>query len=66
MDPSVAFIIKNRGEIVKNWGKKALRLGQFCVVFWVSKAPSSSLVQDTALSRREQGFESLWGHQNLP
>ena len=30
------------------------------------KSPSSSLAQDTGLSRRRRGFESRWGRQFTP
>ena len=40
--------------------------GHIVVSLLVCAAPSSSPVQDTSLSRMEQGFESPWGHSFGP
>ena len=43
------------------------RLTFFIFAMCTEKSPSSSLAQDTALSRRRRGFESPWGrHFSVP
>ena len=39
-------------------------ISSFLLKTW--KSPSSSLAQDTGLSRRRRGFESRWGRQFYP
>ena len=71
------FVWDNGGGIITGYWGMWSGTGRFTknkitwnlVGFTIKKmkftSPSSSLVQDTALSRRKQGFESPWGRQLL-